>query len=127
MERYPVASQFGLLPTTITRIYTSRAMGPYEDFSIFFGHINFVFSEDISCASTPVREFCSSAYGHVKLSPGSSQLPPDEIGDILVNRLEMFDDPAIFSALSFPSWFVMETNTSAASTQDVVTRNNSKK
>jgi hypothetical protein len=98
-------------------------MRPYEELPFFFGHINFAFFE-CPFATSQRLEFCAHVYGVVTLSPGSSQLSPEELGDIFVNRIGMEIDPAVFSALSFPSWFAFEATTgvpnSASTTRKII-------
>jgi hypothetical protein len=95
-------------------------MGPYEEFPIFFGHLNFIFHEAPLPEASQSLQFCASAYGIVTLSPGSSQLPPDVLGDILRNRLSTEVDPAVFSASSFPSWFALNVQTTTTPNVNLV-------
>jgi hypothetical protein len=94
-------------------------MGPYEEFPLFFGHLNIAFFENPPLSGTRRVQFCSHAYGILTLSPGSSQLPPEELGDIFANRILQYVDPAVFSSTSFPSWFAFETATRENSTNDI--------
>ncbi len=80
-----------------------------EPLPIFFGHVFFPFAADDDHAASQQLLFCGHVYDGVKLSPGSSQLPPEELQDIFLNQLDnMRIDAAIFSSTSFQSWFSIE-------------------
>ncbi len=105
----------------ITRIYTTRAMGPYEELPFFFGHINFNFLDCPRPATLQDLKYCSHVYGVTTLSPGSSQLPPEELGYIFTKRINEDIDPAVFSTLSFPAWYAFEVSTSVVSSPSSLT------
>ncbi len=77
---------------------------------IFFGHILVPFAAiDEWLPTSQTLNYCVHVYDGVRLSPGSSQLPPDVLQDILDERLKWdkdeMVDAAIFSSASFPDWF----------------------
>jgi hypothetical protein len=103
-------------PSTLTvtpivvRTHTPRQdTANSEPLPVFFGHVFFPFAIGDKHAASQQLLFCAHIYEGVKLSPGSSQLPPDVLQDIFSNQLqEMNIDAAVFSSTSFPSWFSIE-------------------
>jgi hypothetical protein len=94
----------------VTRIHNATASNtalPHDSRPVFFGHIFLSFETiDQKWLSSPRSlEFCGHVYDGIKLSPGSSQLSPDEIQFIFMHSLGYKDDAAIFSSTSFPAWF----------------------
>jgi hypothetical protein len=53
-------------------------------------------------------QFCAHVYDGVSLSPGSSQLPLDQLQDTFARRLKSNLDAKVFLCDSFPSEFVWD-------------------
>ncbi len=104
--------RFYLRLRIVTRRSSPTSYGsptPHETLPVFFGHIYLEFASIRSfLPKSQSLEYCGHIYGPraIKLSPGSSQLSPNEI-QLISDRLGYVDDAAIFSASSFPSWFTI--------------------
>jgi hypothetical protein len=76
---------------------------------VFFGHINNVpFKSLDPHPRTQALKYCAHVYDGVSFSPGSSQLSPDELQYVFTTYMRVEIDAAIFSCVSFPSWFSIQ-------------------
>ncbi len=94
----------------IRTYFPESSIGPKQEvvLPVFFGHLNVPFTFPNPHPRSQALMFCGHVYDGVKFSPGSSQLPPDELQDIFSRYIGEESDAAIFSCFSFPAWFSFE-------------------